>query len=790
MHRTPSAAFPSRILVRPLGVLRALLFFSVTGLAAAASHAQTPTAPNALARSTEIAPAVVAPQLIEQTPVPYPTGASGDAVVVVTVTVNADGTVRKAIAHRGEQPFTDAAVESVKQWRFEPATRNGVAVAATIRMEVAFHAPVVKEVELEPPAEAVAATPRNQDQKPAREKAAGPRKTVQPIEVTVLGEKRAPMVVSLARTEVRQIPGTFGDPFRALEILPGVTPIISGLPYFYVRGAPPGNVGYYLDGIRVPYLYHVAIGPSVVNPGMVDRVDLYRGGYPARFGRYAGGIAAAETTTPNPTLHGEANIRLYDAGAMAESGFAGGRGTVLLGGRYSYTAAIISLAAKGITLDYRDYQARVTYDVTPNDRLSLIAFGAYDLLAQETNGISTIGFGTEFYRGEMRWDHSLPHDGSVRTAVTLGYDQTAMGGQRNAQDRMFGVRSEVFQPLGRSVTLRTGVDSILDGYRVTTPLYDDPDNPNSQRFNSLFPPRKDLVIGTHGELGIEVQKGFFVTPGLRLDYYISGSATALGVDPRLSAKLKLTDNFAIVHSYGIAHQPPSFVLPIPGLALGSLSNGLQTAYQASAGIDWTFAKATNLNANVFYNYFTNLTDALSVPEGQGQSRAAGFSERTKGNAYGLEVFVHRKLTQDLGGVFAYTLSRSMRYLDGAEFPSAFDRRHVLNAALAYNLGRRWRAGTRFVFYTGAPKRTSTTTTSTTAEAPTAGQSPTARVEDPPRDPAFYRIDLRIEKLWPMGKTGHISFVAEVLNATMHKETFNGAEIGPIFVPSIGVEGGF
>jgi hypothetical protein len=65
---------------------------------------------------------------------------------------------------------------------------------------------------------------------------------------------------------VRELPGAFGDPFRAIEVLPGVTPIATGLPYFYVRGAPPGNVGYFLDGVRVPYLYHIGLGPSVIHP--------------------------------------------------------------------------------------------------------------------------------------------------------------------------------------------------------------------------------------------------------------------------------------------------------------------------------------------------------------------------------------------------------------------------------------------------------------------------------------------------------------------------------------------
>jgi hypothetical protein len=59
-----------------------------------------------------------------------------------------------------------------------------------------------------------------------------------------------------------------------------------------------------------------------------------------------------------------------------------------------------------------------------------------------------------------------------------------------------------------------------------------------------------------------------------------------------------------------------------------------------------------------------------------------------------------------------------------------------------------------------------------------------------RDPAFYRLDLRVEKRWTLGRAAWISFVVEVMNATLHKEQFAGEEIGPITIPSIGVEAAF
>ena len=67
--------------------------------------------------------------------------------------------------------------------------------------------------------------------------------------------------------EVRQVPGAFGDAFRVMEALPGVTPMVSGLQFVFVRGAPPGNNGSYIDGVRIPLLYHVGAGPNVLPRG-------------------------------------------------------------------------------------------------------------------------------------------------------------------------------------------------------------------------------------------------------------------------------------------------------------------------------------------------------------------------------------------------------------------------------------------------------------------------------------------------------------------------------------------
>lgn len=712
---------------------------------------------------------VLPPRLRSSADVPYPEKAHGDTVVVLILTISAEGKVEDVRTDSDIEPFVSAAVKAARTWEFEPAHREGRAVASRIRFEVSFHEPPPPPPEERAPAAPEGAQPAKAPPKPAEA----------PLEVTVKGARPAPGATSIGRAEVRQLPGAFGDPFRALDALPGVTPIVSGLPFFYVRGAPPGNIGYFIDGVRVPYLFHAGAGPAVIHPAMVESVELHPGGYPAQFGRFSGGIVSALSTEPRPDLHGEANIRIFDAGAFVESGFDNGRGTALVGGRYSYTAAILSLIAGDTRLDYRDYQARISYDVTPNDRLSFFTFGAFDLVAQTTNGIESVLFGAEFYRGDLRYDHRFGPDTTVRVAATVGFDQNRIPGQpRNSTDTSGGPRIEVQHHVNDKVTVRGGADAMVDAYRADAQPYADPDDPTAKQFNALFPPRDDLTIGAWADV-VWKQNIWEVVPGLRADLYRSSGAQAVGIDPRISSRIEVAPKVHVIHTFGVAHQPPSFLIPVPGLAIGNLKGGLQESLQSSAGVEVALPEEFTATLTGFDNVFRNMSDTLGASRSPNEDNA--FKDlRSLGSAVGAEVYVRRKLTKRLGGYVSYTLSRSTRSVGSEHFLSTFDRTHVANAAVAFDLGRNWRAGTRFTFYTGTPI------------VPPGGNGLIAppRSLDPERDPSFYRIDLRLEKRWYFTRPRNywLAFVAEIMNATLHKETLQGQEIGPVTIPSIGVEG--
>ncbi|HKO53999.1 MAG TPA: TonB family protein, partial [Polyangiaceae bacterium] len=384
------------------------------------SEPPAPPPPSTPAPARAPAPEPVSPPRAISTPLDYPAGARGAQEVVLELTITKEGTVTRALAISGEAPFSDAALAASKNWLFEPAKRGAQAIAAKIRFAVHF----------EPPREEAAS-------EPVPAPSPSTRAPVEPAmqEILVIGQKE-PLKHTLGRADVHDMPGAFGDPYRAIEALPGVVPIVSGLPYFYVRGAPPGNVGYFFDGIPVPYLYHFAAGPGVLQPAFVDHVDLYPGAYPARYGRFAGAIVAGEMAPPAYRLRGEASIRWIDSGATVEAPFASGRGSAMVGGRFSYTAAVLSLLVPNVSVNYWDYQARVRYELDSKNSVEVLSFGAGDFLSDiENNTRSTQtpdgGFVSQsvreertivdvgFHRLDLRWDRRI-NNGNWRNALMLG----------------------------------------------------------------------------------------------------------------------------------------------------------------------------------------------------------------------------------------------------------------------------------------------------------------------------------------------------------------------------------
>lgn len=728
-------------------------------------------------------PTAQAPRLLGELTVPYPDGATGGATVLVELLIDAEGNVSEVRVVEGEEPFASAVTTAVKELRFEPARRGDGVVPARIRVEVRLAAPAPSPSE-PPPAPGPTGPPAG-----AAERApapSSPNPAPKPVEITVRGDGVEPGGRALSRSEVRVLPGAFGDPLRAVEALPGTAPLASGVPFFYVRGAPPGDVGYFIDGIRVPLLYHLALGPSVLNPALVDRVELFPGGYPARFGRFAGGIVAATTRAPAAAPRAEGTLRVIDAGGLVESPFAAGEGHLAGGGRWSYVGPVARLFAPDLRLEYWDYQLYADHRVGRRGEAGVLAFGSFDLLGEREGERTAILFATEFHRVDLRYQARLPGGGRLRHAVTLGHDRTRFDEGRRATARSVAARVDLDLPLAPRARFRVGADGTLDGYRNhLAGLAAD------VGFAELFTSRTDLAGGAYADLVLELARGSEITPGLRVDGFVSDGAAAAGVDPRFQGRFPLSRRVAAVHALGLAHQLPGFVAPGPALQIGGLRGGLQRSVQASSGLELRLPEDWLASITAFDAVLLHLSDPLGT-QAANTSGPGELDARGLGSAVGLELLVRRRLTRRLGGYLAYTISRSERYRGREEYRSQYDRPHVVNGAVSCDLGRGFRVGARGVAHSGIP----------------------FYVEGRPlvferRLPAFYRLDWRAEKRWRVGARGRLSLVVEVQNTTLQREviaarcvdpgspggipstappTCEWERLGPVTLPSIGIEG--
>jgi len=703
------------------------------------------------------------------TPVSYPKGGKGTQTVKLELVVSSSGTVSSLKVLSGTEPFSTAAREASEQWVFVPARRGPDTVPARIRFQVTFREQLV------PP-------PRAQEAGETTDGAALATVVDAPVEIVVEGEI-PPGAERITSTDARLIPGSFGDPIRAIEALGGVSVVVSGLPIFYVRGAPPGNVGFFIDGLRVPYLFHDFFLHSTIHPMMVDSVDVHKGPYPARLGRYAGAAVELNTSEPQENLRAVGGLSLFDANAFASSTFDDGQGRAAVSGRYSLSQLILSELIPA-EFSYWDYQARVAYDVTEKDTLGVFGFGAYDFFQPDEGedlDESTSPTGVEFHRVDLRYDRRFSRSTKSRVAATIGIDRTQLP-NGYTQDLSFGGRAEIESNLDEHTSLRAGLQGNSDDYELrlaaNTPSYDD--------FIRLFPTRTDYVAGGYVDVTFKPVPRIEVVPGIRADVYGSLGQIEVGVDPRVRSRFRLSQLVSTTHSVGLSHQTPNFVPGIPGAQVAGFPNGLQRAVHTDHGVLLEFSDELSAGGNFFLNSYFNLSDPIGLQ--QDFVPNADLAELPlQGSSIGMELSLRRKLTKQFGGILSYTLSRSTRSYGDVKMQSGYDRTHVLSGGLAYKLWEHLQLSARAIVYSGIIGA---------HVDQSADAGPIRRIYDQGRGEPFFRLDARIEYRRKLFHAGYWMVFAEMLNTTLTKETIrrtcnaNGCTedvVGPLALPNVGLE---
>jgi hypothetical protein len=508
---------------------------------------------------------------------------------------------------------------------------------------------------------------------------------------TVVTSDRAVAVsrTTLRDQEIHELPGSGGDPFAVIKSLPGAAQVSGFLPYVVVRGAAPGNTGYYLDGIRVPSLFHVAAGPSVLHPYFIDEVDFYPSGVPVRLGRYASGIVEGRTTSAaRDRVRGEVDLRLTDTGALVEIPFdrppadaeclaevetsetapqtraetreaararrscrAPARGALTLGGRYSYTGLILSaIPALNFKLRFWDYQARLDHDLGPRARYTAFIFGSYDELGPREAIVEEVDeFGEtrevldtdpdpylrlEFHRIDQRIRQKIRSGGRIDYRVALGLDRSGVQTVRVDQWRV-APRIDAMLELGERLTLHAGLDQEFQIFRLPHGLEPGSLTDSIEDLALLLSERFVSVTGLYADLAY--RKGALeIRPGVRGDLWVQvGSSpylptakavsTAIGIDPRVLVREQVGTNISLRQSLGIYHQPPDPPLPIPGIESIGLDDGLQRNIQGSFGWQWAIADRAVLTQDAYLGRLSNMQD-YELSEGLGNTGDASTAD--------------------------------------------------------------------------------------------------------------------------------------------------------------------
>ena len=633
------------------------------------------------------------------------------------------------------------------------------------------------------------------------------RERYDPYEILVFGEARREELsrITLRGPELTQVPGTFGDPFRVIQTLPGVASIMSLLPFPVVRGASPGSTGYLVDGTRVPLLYHLLAGPSVIHPEFIDEVQFYPGGAPVLYGGYTAGIIDGRTRRARPDEHLiDLDANLLQAGGLVRQPVPYIGATVTAAARIGYPGVILSLATDQASLSYWDYQFRLDGGNARNG-WTLFAFGARDEVDAPADGtdpnladpplVPTLILG--FHRLDLRAYHGRGAlDGTYR--VVTGIDQTFSAGT--------DLSTYILEPSARwrlkaspTLDLVGGVEG--SWHRISTTSEAAPAGSSTVDTSSvLFGNGSQYVASALAEALWRPTQRWLIRPGVRGDVYWDPTATQTAADPRLAVRYRLSDPglpgdpsavtddraFWVKAGVGIYHQPPRFFLPLPGLDTMPLKNGLLRAVQTSLGVEMPVAPGINFNVEGFYNDMDPVVFDLAVnrdtlaKEAQTQlfksdtSNSAAnaqlgldrFIAPQIGRAFGLETLLRRQSRTGLYGWISYTLSMSERQRLGEWVPYDYDRTHLLNLVAGMPLPRNWDIGARLQYQSGKPATT------------TYGYNTT-------RSDGYFRIDVRIDKRAVWNKW-LFDFYVDLTNVALFPEEITPGATIRYVLPTFGV----
>ncbi|MDB4962094.1 MAG: TonB family protein [Myxococcales bacterium] len=613
-----------------------------------------------------------------------------------------------------------------------------------------------------------------------------------PYETVVEGEREVLEVTrrTLQRQQLTSIPGTFGDPIRVIQTLPGMNRAPFGLGLLLVRGSNPDDTGIYVDGHEVPALFHFLGGPSIFNVEMLESIDLYPGGFPARFGRKHGGAVALELRpTKSDGVHGAAKVDFIDAGGYVRAPITKDV-SFAFAGRRSYIDAFLGFVLPAppaggqriVTPIYYDYAGRLDWNLKKEGRLSLFAIGSSDTLhvldQDPESPVSTdLDTSVKFFRVIATYARSLGGDLKLSVSPAWGRDSlTFTGAQAEAAGPFTSVgiinnslsyRARVTGRLTKHLVLDTGIDvlSRVTTYDALVPLDDNLINAGGVD----IPPSKvlrgaqTLGIGGYIDLGIDVSKRLKMIPSLRLDSYIIDGQDRASADPRLVARYQVSPTLTGKAYIGEFSQPPQ--PEAIDRRFGNPNVGIEHATHMGLGYEWKPDRLWTIDSEIYWARRRDLVVFTNeiVMNDDGTFSSTNFNNDGRRDSYGLEMLIKREISEHAFGWLSYTFSRARQrnQLGNPFVPTSFDQPHVLNAVGSWKPGKGFELGARFQLASGRPD---TPVIGATYDADSGSYVPLSGERRSIRTSYFRQLDVRAEKVW-LYDTWSLGLYLDIINVT-------------------------
>lgn len=555
--------------------------------------------------------------------------------------------------------------------------------------------------------------------------------------VEVVGTRETERRTSTAMSVETLPPGTFdtlpmiaGEPdvIKALQLLPGIRSGSEGSSGLHVRGGGPGQNLILLDGAPLYNVSHLFGFLSVFNTDVVNDVSVTKGGFPARYGGRLSSVVEVSLDEGNmQETEVDGAIGLVASRLAVQGPISKGNTSYVVAGRRTYIDVLARPFMEGDDRGgyyFYDVNAKVNHVFSDRNRLFLSAYLGDDRLYFKETGNTDFGLGWGNLTSTLRWNHLASERLFFNTTLLFSrYRFEIDATTTNSNDETFRLN---YDSGITDVSLQTDADfSVNETHyvRFGGALTHHTFNPGATALKDEATTNLDTLIAPSGtERALEgvlyVEDDLRWTDrlktnlGLHLSAFAVNGRTYGSVQPRISGRYLLTDQWTLKASYAAMRQ---YVHLLSNSTVG-LPTDLwvpatdrvrpQIAHQVAAGVVRSFQDGTyELTAE---GYYKSMSGLIEYEEGAtfGPYTANDWESQVTtgtGRSYGVELLL-RKTVGATTGWIGYTLSRTDRQFDalngGDRFPYRYDRRHDATVVLTHRFDNGVSLSATWVYGTG------------------------------------------------------------------------------------------